>query len=205
MKKFYTLLTTLLFAVNVAVQADKTFEFCYSDGTIIPSDAVITVTETEEPYGMLMLNSGIFVKNTTEYEENVKLVVEVTAVPESASNMVQCCFPSNCRILNEVGTVNCGVGAINAGAIRSLMTEIMIMDADAPAIFSGKFTISDEWGASKSTITLNMEYKGTAHVSDLTTDAKQPKAIYTLAGQRCPSLSGMPKGVYIIDGKKVIK
>lgn len=50
--------------VTAYISANDTFQFCYQDGTVIPSGSTITADQVEEDpfFGDKMILSGIYVK-----------------------------------------------------------------------------------------------------------------------------------------------
>ncbi|MGN0282265.1 MAG: hypothetical protein ACI4B3_08200 [Prevotella sp.] len=55
-------------------------------------------------------------------------------------------------------------------------------------------------------LTLTLVYSGSSEVGKVEADKDKPKAIYTLGGQFVGfSLDALQKGIYIVDGKKVVK
>ena len=153
MKKLFTLLAALMFSAYIS--ANDTFQFCYEDGTVIPSGSTITADKVEEDpfFGDKMILSGIYVKNASEDYANVNLTYTINSIPNGT---LQVCFPENCYTKDKPGTYDNGTGELAPGEIRSMQTEWLPI---ADGICSVTFTISEvSLGKIEcSTITVNFQ------------------------------------------------
>lgn len=153
MKKIFTFLAALM--VTAYISANDTFQFCYQDGTVIPSGSTITADQVEEDpfFGDKMILSGIYVKNASEDYANVNLTYTINSIPNGT---LQVCFPENCYTKDKPGTYDNGTGELAPGEIRSMQTEWL---PTADGICSATFTISEvSLGKIEcSTITVNFQ------------------------------------------------
>lgn len=153
MRKLFTLLTALM--ISAYISASDTFQFCYQDGTIIPSGSTITADKMEEDpfFGDKMIVSGVYVINTSEDYANVNLSYTINSIPNGS---LQVCFPENCFVKDKPGTYDNGTGELRPGEIKSMQTEWLPI---ADGICSVTFTISEvSLGKIEcSTITVNFQ------------------------------------------------
>lgn len=154
MKKLFTLVVALM--VSATIFANDTFQFCYKDGTVIPSGSTVVADQIEEDpfFGDKMLPSGIYVKNTSEDYANVNLTYTINSIPNGT---LQVCFPENCYTKDKPGTYDNGTGELAPGEIRSMQTEWLPMEE---GVCTATFTISEvSLGKMEcSTITVKFQY-----------------------------------------------
>ena len=202
MKKLYFIFFVFsVFSVSEA-SAQNILEFCEADGTIIPTGTSLTLTDVDEDiFGDKIINSGVYVKTTSGYDENCRMTAEVTEMEGGAS--LQCCFPDQCKMFPAVGTYDCGTGTVKGEKVADLMTELMIGEAES-ASCTVKFTLTDEFDQGSSTITLHFVYGQSGIDAANNANSQQPgqsNSIFTLSGQK---VSAPVKGqIYIISGRKV--
>lgn len=122
MKKILAL--TLLLAAMVATahaqDVDETACFADQNGNIIPNGTEINASTVYEDLMGVQILSGLFVKNTSDEELSINVVVQVTELP---SGQVQICYPSTCIPINQLGEITTAVGKLEGNALADLKTE----------------------------------------------------------------------------------
>lgn len=130
MKKLFTLLFVAFAGVCACFaedEIDETFVFVNEAGEVVKNDSVLTITgATETPSSFkYMLNSGLFVKNTSMGNAVCAIAYNVEELPSGA---IQLCFPENCFLLEEPCYDVTGKGKLLGGETKDLQTEWMTSD-----------------------------------------------------------------------------
>lgn len=200
MKKIFTTFFVLLAALSLQAALHLNYEKWVGDEKVVTEvtqNTTIIVTEYEWDEDMeeaLMEVKGQLYSDETEN-------ITVTITRQSMGIIDQFCAAGNCvpgnGELNQVCEFVVGTMEMQ----RSWFTHYTPMDA-------GEEVISYEFNDGVNptiTLTINYSYKTTA--IDHVVAPQHNGKIYNLLGQEMPTneLSELPKGIYIINGKKYIK
>jgi hypothetical protein len=200
MKKIFTTFFVLLAALSLQAALHLNYEKWVGDEKVVTEvtqNTTIIVTEYEWDEDMeedLMEVRGQLYSDETEN-------ITVTITRQSMGIIDQFCAAGNCvpgnGELNQVCEFVVGTMEMQ----RSWFTHYTPMEA-------GEEVISYEFNDSVNptiTLTINYSYKTTA--IDHVVAPQHNGKIYNLLGQEMPTneLSELPKGIYIINGKKHIK
>ncbi len=200
MKKIFTTFFVLLAALSLQAALHLNYEKWVGDEKVVTEvtqNTTIIVTEYEWDEDMeeaLMEVKGQLYSDETEN-------ITVTITRQSMGIIDQFCAAGNCvpgnGELNQVCEFVVGTMEMQ----RSWFTHYTPMEA-------GEEVISYEFNDGVNptiTLTINYSYKTTA--IDHVVAPQHNGKIYNLLGQEMPTneLSELPKGIYIINGKKYIK
>lgn len=223
MKRFLISALVVILSMASYAQTDlTTLQFVDKNGNVVEDGSTITVSEAEYDGGVLQINSGLFVKNTTNEEQGAGVDFVISRLDNGAP---QCCFPSTCA----PGTDQVGVkyspacGRIGANESVPFATEwkpssdksygtctatfqLKVMEVKDKTMFGVPVKDYNTFKAYGPKITINFVYNTTGIDGVQTTDSKVA-AYYNLNGQIIPTLQ---KGVNIVkyaNGKtiKIIK
>ena len=200
MKKIFTTFFVLLAALSLQAELHLNYEKWVGDEKVVTEvtqNTTIIVTEYEWDEDLeeaLMEVKGQLYSDETEN-------ITVTITRQSMGIIDQFCAAGNCvpgnGELNQVCEFVVGTMEMQ----RSWFTHYTPMEA-------GEEVISYEFNDGVNptiTLTINYSYKTTA--IDHVVAPQHNGKIYNLLGQEMPTneLSELPKGIYIINGKKYIK
>ena len=200
MKKFLTTVLVLCAALSMQAGLHLNYEKWVGDEmelVNITKDTTLTVTEYEWDEDLEETTMGIKGQLYSDETQNIK----VTITRQSTGILDQFCAAGNCvpgnGEVNQVLEFTIGTMALQ----RSWFTHYTPMEAGNEVI-SYEF---DDGVNPAITLTIKYSYLMTA-VEDVVAPQYNGK-IYNLLGQEMPSteLSELPKGIYIINGKKYIK
>lgn len=201
MKKFLTTVLVLCAALSMQAGLHLNYEKWEGDEmelVNITQDTTLTVTEYEWDEDLEEATMGIKGQLYSDETQNIK----VTITRQNTGVIDQFCAAGNCVPGNGELTQVCEfvIGAMEMQ--RSWFTHYTPMEA-------GEEVISYEFNDGVNpTITLNVKYsyKEDTPVENIVTSVSTGK-IYNLLGQemQASDLSELPKGIYIINGKKYIK
>ena len=200
MKKIFT--TMIVLSVALAMQASfhLTLEKMVDDEVVseeITKDTTIVVTEYE--YDEDLEEATMGVEGVMYSDETDSIVVNITRTTEGIIDQLCAggnCVPGNGELKQEI--------SFKVGELESLRRWFTHY---TPAV-AGEETISYAFSDGVNpalTLTIVYNYAKTA-VEDVVVSPSNG-VIYNLLGQPMPAnaLSELPKGIYIIDGKKYIK
>lgn len=195
MKKIFTLLT--IFAVALTAKAQNALEFCYQDGTIVPSGSEIVVdtpNEEELEWGEYMFNSGLYIKNTTSSAVSAELTFSY-ATQEMGELSV--CLGTNCRMFNGVGNATISNQMLAAGSVNDMQChwspEWNEEENQNYGTCDAEFTLK-AGGETCSTIKLKFVYADPSAIQNVQNGSKTVVATFGVNGQR---LSDNAHGIVI--------
>ena len=215
MKKNITLL--FCFLANLAVQAQTDFplQFVDKDGQVIPDGTVLDITDVEidELFGDILMPANVWVKNVSSQKVQGGGVYSIQSI---SNGWLQTCFPVNCMRRSGTGTFSTESAPFTPNQLTSLQTEWLPNEEGVCVVTYQLQTYAQKANNSKwtadadgPTITLKYKYVSEANgISTLKSDV-EPK-VYDLSGRIVDSKiknqkSKLGKGLYIINGKKVIR
>lgn len=195
MKKIFTLLT--IFAVALTAKAQNALEFCYEDGTIVPSGTQLVVdtpNEEELEWGEYMYNSGLYIKNTTSSAVSAELSFSY-ATQEMGELSV--CLGTNCRMFSGVGDATISNQMLTAGSVSDMQChwspEWNEEGTQNYGTCDAEFTLKAA-GVTCSTIKLKFVYADPSGIQNVQDGSKKVVATYGINGQR---LNGNAHGIVI--------
>ena len=200
MKKIFTTIFVLCTALGMQAALHLNYEKWDGDEQIITEvteNTTITVTEFE--YDEDLEEALMEVKGQLYSDESQNITVTITR--QSTGIIDQFCAAGNCVPGNGELTQVCEFVVGTMAMQRTWFTHYTPM-ADGNEVISYEFND----GVNPSiTLTINYSYTTTA-VENVVAPQYNGK-IYNRLGQEMPatSLSELPKGIYIINGKKYIK
>lgn len=158
MKKIFTLIAVALMSMSAMAQ-NNAFDFCYSDGTVIPSGSTIETRELAQAlvaFNMFQVEGGVYAKNNRSLALNGNLVIDIKKLDGASAS---CCFGTQCNPYPNVGTYTIESQTIEANAVTNLQCHVMSMGTyyNVPITL----TLQDASGFSPlncSTITVNFIY-----------------------------------------------
>ena len=200
MKKFLTTVLVMCAAISLQAALHITVEQWVEDEQVITNitkDTTIVVTEYE--WDEDLEEALMEVRGQLYSDESQNITVSITR--QSTGVIDQFCAAGNCVPGNGGLTQVCEFTVGTMPMQRSWFTHYTVYEKSVEVI-SYKF----EDGVNPA-ITLSIEYNYLmTAVEDIVTPQHNGK-IYNILGQLMPTseLSELPKGIYIINGKKVIK
>lgn len=200
MKKFLTTVLVMCAAISLQAALHITVEKWVEDEQVITNitkDTTIVVTEYE--WDEDLEEALMEVRGQLYSDESQNITVSITR--QSTGVIDQFCAAGNCVPGNGGLTQVCEFTVGTMPMQRSWFTHYTVYEKSVEVI-SYKF----EDGVNPA-ITLSIEYNYLmTAVEDIVTPQHNGK-IYNILGQLMPTseLSELPKGIYIINGKKVIK
>jgi hypothetical protein len=200
MKKIFTTIFVLCAAFSMQAALHLNYEKWEGDEKVVTEvtqNTTITITEYE--YDEDLEEALMEVRGQLYSDESQNITVTITR--QSTEIIDQFCAAGNCVPGNGALTQVCEFVVGTMPMQRTWFTHYTPMEA-------GEEVISYEFNDGVNptiTLTINYSYLMTA-VEDVVTPQHNGK-IYNLLGQEMPatSLSELPKGIYIINGKKYIK
>ena len=200
MKKIYTTILLLGMAISMSASFHLTIEKWVEDdlvSTDVTKDTTIVVSEYE--YDEDLEEATMGVEGVMYSDDTQDITVSIT---RSATGIFdQFCAAGNCvpgngeltqEIVFKVGTME---------NMRRWFTHYTALVAGSESI---KYAFSD---GINPTITLTIEYNYSMTAVEDVVVRPTDNTIYNLLGQRMPTneLSELPAGIYIVNGKKIIK
>lgn len=200
MKKIFTTLCVLCAAWTMQASFHLTLEKWVDDDLVseeITKDTSIVVTEYE--YDEDMNEATMEVRGKMYSDDSDSIWVKVTRSTDGIID--QLCAANNCVPGNGEKTQEL---EFKIGTLDSERTWFAHYTAQVVGVETIVYTFSDGVNPSV-TLTVEYNYAGTA-VENVVVDGTKGM-IYNLLGQRMSAndLSELPKGIYIINGKKYIK
>ncbi len=202
MKKIYTTILLLGMAISMSASFHLTIEKWVEDdlvSTDITKDTTIIVSEYE--YDEDLEEATMGVEGIMYSDETQDITVSIT---RSATGIFdQFCAAGNCVPGNSELTqeLNFTVGTLSS--MRRWFTHYTVYEAGTETI---AYTFDD---GINPTLTLTVKYSYNDENTAVEDVVVRPtdNAIYNLLGQRMPTneLSELPAGIYIVNGKKIIK
>lgn len=215
-KNFVASAFMAMFGISAMAQTDlETFQFVDKDGNVVTDGSEITVSTPEMKGQNVQINSGLYVKNTTNEEQAVGLTFSIDQLDNGAS---QCCFPVSCLSgTDHVGNYDGGSNSMAANEVKSFETEwlpttygtckmtfqLLVNKIGSKSMMGITVPTYDEFKAYGPKIQVNFVYSDPASVNGIVSDKAKPVAYYNLAGQK----TDVPqKGVNIVvlsNGKTI--
>lgn len=202
MKKIYTTILLLGMAISMSASFHLTIEKWVEDdlvSTDITKDTTIVVSEYE--YDEDLEEATMGVEGVMYSDDTQDITVSIT---RSATGIFdQFCAAGNCVPGNSELTqeLNFTVGTLSS--MRRWFTHYTVYEAGTETI---AYTFDD---GINPTLTLTVKYSYNDENTAVEDVLVRPtdNAIYNLLGQRMPTneLSELPAGIYIVNGKKIIK
>lgn len=202
MKKIYTTILLLGMAISMSASFHLTIEKWVEDdlvSTDITKDTTIIVSEYE--YDEDLEEATMGVEGVMYSDDTQDITVSIT---RSATGIFdQFCAAGNCVPGNSELTqeLNFTVGTLSS--MRRWFTHYTVYEAGTETI---AYTFDD---GINPTLTLTVKYSYNDENTAVEDIVVRPtdNAIYNLLGQRMPTneLSELPAGIYIVNGKKIIK
>jgi hypothetical protein len=202
MKKIYTTILLLGMAISMSASFHLTIEKWVEDdlvSTDITKDTTIVVSEYE--YDEDLEEATMGVEGVMYSDDTQDITVSIT---RSATGIFdQFCAAGNCVPGNSELTqeLNFTVGTLSS--MRRWFTHYTVYEAGTETI---AYTFDD---GINPTLTLTVKYSYNDENTAVEDVVVRPtdNAIYNLLGQRMPTneLNELPAGIYIVNGKKIIK
>lgn len=202
MKKIYTTILLLGMAISMSASFHLTIEKWVEDdlvSTDVTQDTTIVVSEYE--YDEDLEEATMGVEGVMYSDETENITVSIT---RSATGIFdQFCAAGNCVPGNSELTqeLNFTVGTLSS--MRRWFTHYTVYEAGTETI---AYTFDDGINPTL-TLTVKYSYKDENTAVEDVLVRPTDNAIYNLLGQRMPTneLSELPAGIYIVNGKKIIK
>ena len=202
MKKIYTTILLLGMAISMSASFHLTIEKWVEDdlvSTDITKDTTIIVSEYE--YDEDLEEATMGVEGVMYSDDTQDITVSIT---RSATGIFdQFCAAGNCVPGNSELTqeLNFTVGTLSS--MRRWFTHYTVYEAGTETI---AYTFDDGINPTL-TLTVKYSYKDENTAVEVVVVRPTDNAIYNLLGQRMPTneLNELPAGIYIVNGKKIIK
>ena len=202
MKKIYTTILLLGMAISMSASFHLTIEKWVEDdlvSTDVTKDTTIVVSEYE--YDEYLEEATMGVEGVMYSDETENITVSIT---RSATGIFdQFCAAGNCVPGNSELTqeLNFTVGTLSS--MRRWFTHYTVYEAGTETI---AYTFDDGINPTL-TLTVKYSYKDENTAVEDVLVRPTDNAIYNLLGQRMPTneLNELPAGIYIVNGKKIIK
>lgn len=202
MKKIYTTILLLGMAISMSASFHLTIEKWVEDdlvSTDITKDTTIVVSEYEYDEDLEEATMGVEGVMYSDDTENITVSITRSATGIfdqfcAAGN----CVPGNSELTQEL---NFTVGTLSS--MRRWFTHYTVYEAGTETI---AYTFDDGINPTL-TLTVKYSYKDENTAVEDVVVRPTDNAIYNLLGQRMPTneLSELPAGIYIVNGKKIIK
>ena len=202
MKKIYTTILLLGMAISMSASFHLTIEKWVEDdlvSTDITKDTTIIVSEYEYDEDLEEATMGVEGVMYSDDTENITVSITRSATGIfdqfcAAGN----CIPGNSELTQEL---NFTVGTLSS--MRRWFTHYTVYEAGTETI---AYTFDDGINPTL-TLTVKYSYKDENTAVEDVVVRPTDNAIYNLLGQRMPTneLSELPAGIYIVNGKKIIK
>ena len=200
MKKIYTTILLLGMAISMSASFHLTIEKWVEDdlvSTDITKDTTIVVSEYE--YDEDLEEATMGVEGVMYSDDTQDITVSIT---RSATGIFdQFCAAGNCVPGNSELTQELNFTVLSS--MRRWFTHYTVYEAGTETI---AYTFDD---GINPTLTLTVKYSYNDENTAVEDVVVRPtdNAIYNLLGQRMPTneLSELPAGIYIVNGKKIIK
>lgn len=200
MKKIFTTIFVLCAALSTQAALHLTVNQVINEEDVtteITQNTTIRVTEYEWDEDLEEATMGV--KGQLYSDESQNITVTITR--QSMGIIDQLCAAGNCVPGNGELTQECEFTIGSKPMMRQWFTHYTPTKA-------GEEVISYEFNDGKNpTITLTIKYSYLMSAIENVVTPQYNGKIYNLLGQEMPSteLSELPKGIYIINGKKIIK
>jgi hypothetical protein len=202
MKKIFTTIIVLAVALGMQASLHISIEQWVGEDLVttnITKDTTIVVTEYE--YDEDLEEALMEVRGQLYSDESQNITVTITR--KNTGIIDQFCAAGNCVPGNSELTqeLNFTVGTLSS--MRRWFTHYTVYEAGTETI---AYTFDD---GINPTLTLTVKYSYNDENTAVEDVVVRPtdNAIYNLLGQRMPTneLSELPAGIYIVNGKKIIK
>lgn len=200
MKKIFTTAFVLCAALSTQAALHLTVNQVINEEDVtteITQNTTIRVTEYEWDEDWEEATMGV--KGQLYSDESKNITVTITR--QNTGIIDQLCAAGNCIAGNEELTQVCNFTIGSAPMMRQWFTHYTPTEA-------GEEVISYEFNDGVNpTITLTIKYSYLMSAIENVVTPQYNDKIYNLLGQEMPAteLSELPKGIYIINGKKIIK
>ena len=200
MKKIFTIIFVLCAALSMQAALHLNYEKWEGDEQIITEvteNTTITITEYE--WDEDMEEALMEVKGQLYSDESENITITITR--QNTGIIDQFCAAGNCVPGNKDLSQVCEFTIGNSPMQRSWFTHYTTTEA-------GEEVISYEFNDGVNpAITLTIKYSYLMTAIDNVVVPQYNDKIYNLLGQEMPAIefSELPKGIYIINGKKYIK
>jgi hypothetical protein len=200
MKKLLTTILVLCAALSMQAALHLNYEKWVDDEKVVTEvtqNTTITITEYE--WDEDLEEALMEVKGQLYSDESQNITVTITR--QSMGIIDQLCAAGNCVPGNGELTQECKFTIGSKPMMRQWFTHYTPTKA-------GEEVISYEFNDGENpTITLTIKYSYLMSAIENVVTPQYNGKIYNLLGQEMPSteLSELPKGIYIINGKKIIK
>ncbi|WP_315342666.1 hypothetical protein [Hoylesella oralis] len=208
MKRTFTLFYSLMLGASVLfAQTDGTFEFVDANRNVVKDGSTVTINKVETgQWGEEMMNSGLFIRNTSSAAQRVILSCDVLEITEGELDV---CFPSECKQLQSVGNYTTEAASIEPNMPKgtSVSTEFFPENGARCTAKLQLFTAKEEngeWVKDKSgpavTLVFDRNATGIAHVAEAekTVSYNVYDAQGCLVGKNLSTLKGLRKGTYVV-------
>ena len=202
MKKIYTTILLLGMAISMSASFHLTIEKWVEDdlvSTDVTKDTTIVVSEYEYDEDLEEATMGVEGVMYSDETENITVSITRSATGIfdqfcAAGN----CIPGNSELTQEL---NFTVGTLSS--MRRWFTHYTVYEAGTETI---AYTFDDGINPTL-TLTVKYSYKDENTAVEDVVVRPTDNAIYNLLGQRMPTneLNELPAGIYIVNGKKIIK
>lgn len=205
---FLLLAFAALFCGKASAQIDNTFVFTDKDGNVIADGSTVTATETEfvddGMDGYYQINSGLYVKNTTDQTVAVGCDFSITRLDNGAPQM---CFPMTCLPgTDHVGDYSQNAGEMEPNELRGLQTEWIYEDEGTCTMefhlkvydtsYNSFGIPSYTYRADGPSVTVNFVYSKSAGVGSVT--ASKDRTVVARYAADGSKLSAPVKGLNIV-------
>ena len=202
MKKIFTTIFVLLAALGLQAALHVTVDQVIDDEDVtteITQNTTIRITEYE--WDEDLEEALMEVRGQLYSDESETITVTITRSSEGIYD--QFCAAGNCIPGNEELTQVCEFTVGTAAFQRSWFTHYTPFEEGTETI---AYTFNDGVNPAL-TLTIQYSYKDENTAVEDVVVRPTDNAIYNLLGQRMPTneLSELPAGIYIVNGKKIIK
>lgn len=208
---FFGLLTSLF--VNTQAQANSNeVVFVDANGNVLAPNATLNLNKVEEssfPPGQKQIATKLFIHNTSDKKQNVKLSCTITTLEEG---QLKVCAFENCTIEETVKTYDVATKELPATAQKEEINADYSFPDKGKCIATLQLFIEEKGENGATTekagpkVTLNFEPKSTGIISSSLQDSYTYDVFNTkgiLLYKQLTALSKLPKGTYIVNRKGV--
>lgn len=186
-----------------AKEGVKTVAFVNDQGNTLNEGDILVMDNYEKSvFGDYVSLKGLNIKNISEQDTNFRLTASISQIPGGS---FQCCLGDACHRMKKPGVITIeGISNVGGELIPVIDTEWYIENGrygTLEVVFTLETNDGDQF-VNAGSVTVQFVYTYETGIEIIAPETNQVDNIYTIDGRRAKNPS---KGMYIINGRKVVK